>query len=184
MHDAPHTDAAQHLTQLRCEEQRLISYLRVYAAHVRPKDNLHCVPALQHRGITDNAACGCGVCAPWRQTREEYIAALALTPKGHKWSTCTCSICRFIGRVHLNFLAATNRRDLLIEMSYHAGQHSSYGAQVMDWFNAEMQQPFYTVAWCAQEMGRRPVVYWLQKCASAVSGIVGGPVFRDEVLCD
>ena len=163
------------------EEQKLSAHLRVYVQHKKPKREFRCVPALQHYALTDNVGCGCDTCSAWLDAQQEYVAAVKLMPKGHKWSTCTCNGCRFIGRVHLNFLAATNRRDLLIEMSYYAQHHSYHGSSVMAWLSEEMTQPSYTVAWCAQELGRFPVAHWLAKCHTAVSAVVSGAVFHPEV---
>ena len=171
---------AQH-NALCAEQQKLCAHLRVYAQHKKPKRNFKCLPATQHYALTDNIGCDCNVCSLWLDAQQEYVAAMQLLPKGHKWSTCTCSGCRFIGRVHLNFLAATNKRDLLIEMSYYAHHHSAHGVRVMEWLDAELQLPTYTVTWCAQELGRFPVSHWLQKCQAAISAQVGGAVFHREV---
>ena len=79
----------------------------------------------------------------------------------------------------MNYLAATNRRDLLIEMSFHARFHSLHGGLIMQWFHQEIRNPSYTDNLVrAQEMSRFPVERWLMRCEMAVSGTAGGPVFQ------
>ena len=130
-----------------------------------------------HYNMLDEGLCGCSACADWDLRRLEFLRATKLLPKDHKWTVCACSVCRFVGRFQLNLLAAANRRDLLIEMSFHARYHSHHGKLIMDWLAAEMRNPAYTINWCAQEMSRYPMERWLQRCELAVSGLVGGPVF-------
>lgn len=131
----------------------------------------------EHYNMLDEGICGCGVCVDWDMRREEFTRAIKLIPKGHKWTVCACDLCRFVGRFQLNLLAAANRRELLIEMSFHARYHSYHGGLVMNWLEVELRNPSYTPNWCAQEMSRYPMERWLQRCEMAVSGVVGGPVF-------
>jgi hypothetical protein len=132
--------------------------------------------------MLEGSTCGCETCAEWDLRRSEFISVVKFVPKGHKWSTCSCSICRFIGRIQLNFLAATNRRDLLIETSYHAEYHSQHGTMVMAWLEQELKAPRYTVNWCAQEMSRYPLEWWLRRCEATLSPIVSGVVFKTGML--
>jgi hypothetical protein len=170
------------LDALRAEAARLDGLLGVYARHFRARQELRCVPAEDHHDMLDDADCGCAACVDWTLRREEFVAAGMLLPKGHRWSTCLCETCRFIGRVHLNFLAATNRRDLLIEMAFYAKHHSIYPHHVMAWHEDELRRPGYTVNWCAQEMSRFPMAHWLRKCEAAVGPVVSGMVFREDVF--
>lgn len=135
------------------------------------------VSLLRHYAMTDKSLCGCGVCAEWRQRRGELVSALRFVPEGHRWSVCACRDCRFAGRIQLNYVAASNVRDLLIEVSYHANFHSRHGDRVMRWLEGELSLPRYTVDWCAYELGRRPVDEWLTLCERALSPVVSGIVF-------
>jgi hypothetical protein len=135
------------------------------------------VDALQHYHMSDNAVCGCSVCFDFRNRREELALATRLIPTGHRWSICGCAECRFVGRIQLNYMAASNLRDLMIEMSFHANYHTDHGEQVMRWFETEIAKPIYTVAWCAYELGRRPVEEWITRCERDLSPVVSGQVF-------
>ena len=135
------------------------------------------VAALQHYSMTESEHCGCDTCSEWNTRRDEFIRASKLVPLGHRWSTCGCGVCRFVGRIQLNFLAATNTRDLLIEISYHATHHSPFGEKVMAWLERELMNPMYTVNWRAQEMNRYPLERWLRRCESSLGPYVSGVVF-------
>jgi hypothetical protein len=136
----------------------------------------------EHYSMLDQEDCGCAICMDWARRRGEFLRATKNIPDGHKWSICACNDCRFVGRFRLNLLAAANRRELLIEMSFHARFHSRHGAQVMDWIIKEMAKPGYTDNWCAQEMNRLPMERWLQRCENAVSGAVSGAVFVNSTM--
>jgi hypothetical protein len=157
------------------EARRLDGMLSSYAASPPPVSGTVSVAisALEHYPFAENADCGCDVCLDWNRHRGEFIEVGRLVPKGHKWSTCDCVTCRVIGRIHLNFLAATNRRDLLIEFSF----HSPFGEQVMAWLSNEMRKSVYTVNWCAQEMSRYPLEWWMRRCQVALGPVVSGEVF-------
>lgn len=158
----------------------LRAYLTIYAEGRSLESSYvaESVSAEEHYGFDESADCGCAICADWTVRRAEFVSAASLIPKGHKWTVCGCDTCRFVGRFQMNYLAATNRRDLLIEMSFHARFHSLHGKHVMAWYHQEIQNPSYTDNWCAQEMSRYPVERWLTRCEMAVSGSVGGPVFQ------
>lgn len=159
------------------------AYIKAYSSKVeQPAPRGPAISLQEHYSMLDEEDCGCHVCAEWTQRREEFIRASKIIPKGHKWSVCSCNDCRFVGRFQLNLLAAANRRELLIEMSFHARYHSRHGHTVMRWIVQEMAQPSYTDNWCAQEMNRFPMERWLQRCESAVSGVVGGPVFINSTM--
>jgi hypothetical protein len=79
--------------------------------------------------------------------------------------------------MHLNYVAASNVRDLAIEMAFHADYHSDHGEAVMAWFEREIASPKYTLNWCACEIGRRPMDEWLKKCEAALSSVLSGAVF-------
>jgi hypothetical protein len=140
------------------------------------------VSALDHYNMLDEPSCSCDICVDWHTRRDEFVQVAKLIPKGHKWTVCGCDNCRFVGRIQLNFLAASNRRDLLIEMSFHARYHSNHGQTVMGWLIDELQKPVYTVNWCAQEMSRFPMARWIQRCEHAVSGLVSGAVFCNSTM--
>lgn len=133
--------------------------------------------ALSHSSMLDDGDCGCAVCAEWRRRRTECDAAMRVVPEGHQWSICACGACRFAGRMHLNFIAAANVRDLMIEVAFHANWHSRHGEAVMRWFEGELRSPRYTTRWCAYEIGRRPVGEWLALCERALSPVLSGAVF-------
>jgi hypothetical protein len=136
----------------------------------------------EHYNMLDQDDCSCPICMDWVQRREEFIRAGKSIPAGHKWSICSCNDCRFVGRFQLNLLAAANRRELLIEMSFHARFHSRHGELVMAWTVGELAQPLYTDNWCAQEMNRFPMERWLQRCENAVSGAASGKVFVNSTM--
>jgi len=144
---------------------------RIVAEEIKPP-----VSPLEHYSMLD-AECGCSTCMDWETRRAEFVEAVTLVPKGHKWTICACPDCRFVGRIQLNYLAATNRRDLMIEMSFHARYHSRHGREVMAWLDQEMRNPSYTTNWLAQELSRFPVERWIKRCEMAVSGFVSGAVF-------
>jgi hypothetical protein len=163
---------------LLLELARLQAVLIVYVTGIQPKVERPAISLLEHYAMLDAPECGCSICLDWEQRRLEFVEAVPLIPKGHKWTICGCPRCRFVGRLQLNYLAATNRRDLLIEMSFHARYHSRHGNAVMAWFEREMRNPAYTDNWCAQEMSRFPVERWIKRCEMAVSGFVSGAVFQ------
>lgn len=165
---------------LAVEAIRLDLALIGYASQIRVMRRPPVVTGLEHFSMLDEETCGCGTCVEWHRRRTEFISCARLVPRGHKWSTCSCHVCRFIGRIQLNFLAATNRRDLLIAVSFHARHHSRHGERVMAWLAQEMQQPAYTLNWCAQEMSRYPVEWWLRRCEAQIGRFVSGPVFQDS----
>ena len=156
----------------------LYDALTAYAMHTPVQEDRLPVSPLEHYSMLDAPDCGCGTCADWEQRRAEFVEAATLVPKDHKWTICACPDCRLVGRIQLNYLAATNRRDLLIEMSFHARYHSRHGALIMAWLANEMKNPAYTINWCAQEMSRYPLERWISRCEMAVSGLVSGTVFR------
>ena len=178
--------AIRHLEQRRAAVQaelhRLHAGLTDYANRVRTPEVRPMIAPIEHYSMLDAPDCGCPTCMDWEGRRAEFVAAVELVPKGHKWTVCACTACRFVGRIQLNYLAATNRRDLLIEVSYHAQHHSTHPNVVMAWLAQEMRRPEYTVNWCAQEMSRFPLERWLKRCEAAVSGQVSGAVFCDSAM--
>lgn len=136
----------------------------------------------EHYNMLDQEECGCSTCIDWDLRREEFMRAVKLIPKGHKWTVCSCDSCRFVGRFHLNFLAASNRRELLIEMSFHAKYHSRHGNLIMAWLSEEMKNPSYTDNWMAQELNRYPMERWIKRCEMAVSGVASGKVFVTSTM--
>ena len=166
--------------QLRFEAVRIDTVLHTYSAHTGQPRRDRALAPIEHHDMMENESCGCATCSEWALRRMDFVRALRLLPKEHKWSTCACDDCRFIGRAHLNYLAATNRRDVLIEMAFYARLHSRHSAQVMTWLEQEMQQPEYTVNWCAQEMSRYPMGWWLRRCQAAIGPVISGSVFHLE----
>lgn len=162
---------------LKSEMKVLADRLQSYARQIIVAVERPAISPQEHYNMLDEEICGCGTCVDWDRRRKEFSRVIKLIPKGHKWTVCACSLCRFVGRFQLNLLAAANRRELLIEMSFHARFHSHHGGLVMNWLRVEMQNPTYTLNWCAQEMSRYPMERWLQRCEMAVSGVAGGPVF-------
>jgi hypothetical protein len=180
--DAVMRSIAQRFRSLTSEAAILDFALSMYAKrNVGIEKNPDAVPLLEHYMFTDYANCGCSVCTEWASRREEMVRALELVPKGHKWSTCSCDVCRFVGRIHLNNLAAENTRNLLIETSFHARYHSPFGEQVMQWLTVELTDPRYTLNWRAQEMSRVSLDKWFGKCQASLGPIVSGAVFRDDM---
>lgn len=135
------------------------------------------VPLLRHASMSNRESCGCRICTEWRIRGQEFVEAARLVPKGHRWSICACADCRFVGRMHLNYVAASNVRDLAIEMAFHASYHSDHGEAVMEWFEQEIVRPHYTLNWCACEISRRSMDEWMDKCERALSPVLSGVVF-------
>jgi hypothetical protein len=173
---------AEDQLNLIAEMQRVLGYLRMYAEQERPVITQAPISPQEHYNMLDEELCGCNTCVDWDLRRKEFIRATGLIPKGHKWTVCNCAICRFVGQFQLNLLAAANRRELLIEMSFHARYHSRHGDMIMTWLAEEMRKPSYTDNWCAQEMSRYPMERWLKRCEMAISGDVGGPVFINSTM--
>jgi hypothetical protein len=171
-------EAAARRERYRAEIERLDALLGAYAARMRQAQEAFPVAPLEHSTMLDDGNCGCSVCSEWTERREEFVTALGLLPDGHKWSTCSCPQCRFIALAHTNFLAAANKRDLTIEVAYHAKNHSKHGLLVMAWLEKDLTNPRYTTRWCAHHMGQHPVHSWLLRCEAALGPVVSGAVFR------
>lgn len=172
--------AAERHTACVEEARRLDALLVLYLSNTRTPECRTVVPSLEHGDLLDSDKCGCDVCVEWDIRRRELDDALALAPKGHKWSLCACEACRFIATVHTGFLAATNRRDLLIEVAYHAQHSSRHGRHVMRWLDTIMVQLRTDNQWSAKELSRRPMAEWLRHCETAMAPIVSGRVFHLE----
>lgn len=166
---------------LRREAEQIDSVLNAYTAG-SASSAVRTLPLpmapLDHATMLDtDDACGCAVCVEWARRREELARAMRLVPAGHRWSVCACPDCRFVGRLQLNYVATANLRDLMIEVAFHARHHSRHGEKIMEWFVNEVAGPRYTVAWCAYEIGRRPIDEWLDRCEQALSPVLSGAVF-------
>jgi len=166
---------------LQSEAAQIDAMLGAYMAN-SSSNELRVLPRpmapLDHATMLDtDDACGCAVCVEWVRRREELARAMRLVPPGHRWSVCACPDCRFVGRMQLNYVAMANLRDLMIEVAFHARHHSRHGEKVMEWFINEVAGPRYTVAWCAYQLGRRPVDEWLDRCEEALSPVLSGTVF-------
>lgn len=169
---------AEHYEDKVTELNNLARFILAYGECIKPVEPRMPVSPLEHYAMLDEEKCGCLTCLDWEQRRKEFIEVIDLVPKGHVYTTCDCPDCRFVGRIQLNFRAADNRRDLLIEMSFHARYHSTYGTLIMQWLDHELQSPVYTLNWCAQEMSRFPVERWIKRCEVALRMVVSGAVFR------
>jgi hypothetical protein len=163
---------------LRYEAFRLDQILSIYGDHTRKEPRNPALAPLDHHDMLESSSCGCNVCFEWRGRQEDFASALRMLPVKHKWSTCNCSSCRFIGRAHWNLLAAANTRDLLIEMAFYGRHHSRHPNHVMAWFNVEMRRPEYTINWRAREMGQYPTARWLRRCQEVVGPLISGAVFH------
>lgn len=170
---------AEKRQHLKCEAAALDTVLAAYNGVVIPPQPDHpAISALEHYSIWDEK-CGCRTCREWDIRQAEFKAVEKMIPKDHTYSTCSCPVCRIIGRIQLNQLAADNCRNLLIEISFHAEHHSPYGKLVMAWLEREMALPRYTINWCAQEMSRYPVAWWLSCIQNALGPQVSGQVFKN-----
>jgi hypothetical protein len=74
-------------------------------------------------------------------------------------------------------MAASNRRDLVLEVAFHAAHHSRHGPAVMDWLARRLALPKFGDRWCAYQLARMPVDEWLDRCERELSPIVSGQVF-------
>ena len=171
---------ADRFARLRGEAARIDAMLGAYAATTFACDDGRTVPRvdpLRHHAMLDDEACGCAVCTDWATRRGELDRAMRFVPAGHRWSICACPDCRFVGRLQLNYMAAANLRDLMIEVAFHAAYHSRHGERIMAWFEAEVAGPRYTTKWCAYELGRRSVEECLARCERDLSPVLSGAVF-------
>ena len=173
---------AERRERLSAEAERTVRVLEAYFASAVAASGMMDAGAaqvslLRHASMSNRESCGCRICTEWRMRGREFAAAERTVPKGHRWSICACPDCRFVGRMHLNYVAASNVRDLAIEMAFHADYHSDHGEAVMAWFEREIASPKYTLNWCACEIGRRPMDEWLKKCEAALSPVLSGAVF-------
>jgi len=173
---------AMRWSALEAERTVLVNTLYAYHQHQLLVMSADSIPSTDHYDMLDEKVCGCYICTDWTQRRKEFTDALQHVPKGHKWTICACPSCRFVGRMQLNLLAASNKRDLFIEMSFHARYHSNYGDIIMLWVERELKNPQYTDNWCAQEMSRFPMERWIKRCEQAVSGQISGSVFVNSTM--
>jgi hypothetical protein len=164
------------------DQVRCMQHLVAYTNQIQPDVKQPEISPLEHYSMLDQEGCGCQTCIDWARRREEFVTVKALVPAGHRWTICDCPMCRFVGRFQLNLLAVANRRELLIEMSFHAYYHSRHGDLVMAWLAQEMAKPSYTINWCAQEMSRYPMERWMKRCETAVSGTISGAVFTNSTM--
>jgi hypothetical protein len=172
--------AAEKQRRLAREATALDTVLAAYNGVIVPSQPNHpVISALEHYSIWDEH-CGCRTCREWAIRQAEFKSVEKLIPKDHTYSTCSCPVCRVIGRIQINQLAADNCRNLLIEISYHA-HHSSHGTLIMTWLEQEMTQPRYTINWCAQELSRYPVGWWVRKIENALGPAVSGTVFNHDI---
>ena len=159
------------------EAEWIDSILDMYVMCVQPTPVRPEARPIEHYGMLDTQTCGCDVCSEWLTRRAELVAALPLMPQGHKWSLCSCGTCRFIATVHVGFLAAVNRRDLLIETAYHARHSTRHGEAVMGWLAGKLALTRNDTKWSAQELSRKPMEHWLRECEAVVGPQVSGAVF-------
>jgi hypothetical protein len=132
--------------------------------------------ALNHYAVTDD--CMCMFCSEWKQRISETQRTAKLTA-GHSFD-CMCLYCRVSRKIRIGFLAAQNRRDFLSEMSFHAFFRSNRPDLVMRWALIKLDDPRMTSNWCAIELPRLPMQYWLSRCERSLAPQVYGGVFRQE----
>jgi hypothetical protein len=125
---------------------------------------------LDHFDVRDDEPCACSVCTAWFAAKREADAASAARPPHPP--TCNCRECVPARRARYRLQALNARRDLWIEMSYHASMHK-VGEPYMAWLAAEMADDRKTLGWWANEASRFPLAYWFKRFEQAVrSGVV------------
>ncbi len=149
------------------------------SARVAQKSDYNCADirwAVEHYAVTE--ACGCKFCKEWQLRVEETHRAETLTAN-HGFD-CMCLCCRVSRKIRIGFLAAQNKRDFLSEMSFHAVFRSSRADLVMRWTLLKLEDPRMTLNWCAIELPRLPMQYWLSRCEHALAPQMQGVVFQQE----
>lgn len=129
---------------------------------------------LDHFDIGEDDTCTCYYCDMWRKRRDTVDRArmlfhsrrcrcnnCAADPKNTIWK------CTYYQKAQYGFIAAANRRELWIEMSYHArhGQDQD-GAELMQWLDAKIRSMEKTRSgksrdgWWALHAERTPLETW------------------------
>lgn len=157
------------------EKTRLDGMLLAYSMSIVSGAGELPTPPGSHYNMVDEI-CGCALCVDYSRRRNEVNRVSDLTT-GHP-RDCACRECRTAGKLQTGFRAATNRLDLLVEMSFHAVFHSHHQDQVLSWTQQELDRPDITMNWWAIEGGQAPMASWIRRCEKALSPIVSGVVFR------
>jgi hypothetical protein len=178
------TDLLTRREILRFEAARLDRLLTINAKQAADDESSQnpVLALLDHHSVTEQTECACTLCLEWTSRRSDLKRILNFQPQGHRWSICDCRDCQIIRDMHTNYMAATNKRDLFIELSFYATHHTKKPEAVMTWFNQEFKKPNYSAKWCAHKINQIPMSFWLQKCENALSGMFSGRVFPELEL--
>lgn len=128
--------------------------------------------ALDHYTFPNlDVECTCKLCTQWRQARGVFDEAKMLT-NDHTRS-CMCWRCKKRRGLQQEFLAASSKRELFCELSYHASRHPAYGKHLMNWAMKEINQE-QSNGWWATFGQSYPLSFWFARFQSAMSGLVSG----------
>lgn len=133
-----------------------------------------CRDPLDHYDIGEDDDCSCRYCNDWRVGR--YVADKArmmFNARRCKCKNCAANPnntiwkCASYMRAHNNHLAAANRRELWIEMSYHAKHGAEQdGRELMEWLDRTIRSMSLTKrgttkdGWWAFHSERLTLDYW------------------------
>lgn len=125
---------------------------------------------MQHENSEEDG-CACSLCQDWRLRRAEVERVQPFIPDGHRWLNCTCMVCSVMRHLQLGLMAVANKRDLWIEMSYHAHRDKAYrnrAGDVMSVIRREIENPVYRRGWWSHDGGCVSMEFWLRKVDKAL----------------
>lgn len=114
--------------------------------------------------------CRCRICQSWRDTQEIYFGYLKIT-EDHRLG-CRCDDCRSLMRARSGYLAATNRRNLFCELSWHATQQK-HGIALMRWLWGQIvEQPVvYNDRFWEHNGAETPLISWFREFSAHQRGL-------------
>jgi hypothetical protein len=125
---------------------------------------------LQHQN-RDDETCVCVLCSDWRFRRDEVERVVGFVKDGHRWINCTCPTCTVVRALQMGLMAVANKRDLWIEMSYHAYTDKVYSRranEVMTVIAREIENPSYRRGWWSHDGGCVAMDFWFRKVDKAL----------------
>jgi hypothetical protein len=115
---------------------------------------------------TLDVECCCDLCQNWRTERVAFDEIKAVTFNHDR--ACMCWRCKKRRRLQQSFLAASSKRELFCELSWHAARHAkTYGPRLMVWVTGEIMDNTVTDGWWATLGQSYPISYWLLRFQSA-----------------
>lgn len=155
------------------EIQQIDRQLALY--YLAASGMLAVVPAARHYVMqhenSEEDGCACSLCQDWQLRRTEVDRVQPFIPDGHRWLNCACTVCSIMRHLQLGLMAVANKRDLWIEMSYHAYRDKAYrerAADVMSVIRREIENPVYRRGWWSHDGGCVSMEFWLRKVDKAL----------------